>query len=156
MTDIDELADAFLRASRALVAVAARSIQAAPVEVTIPQFRVLVLLASRGDQTVGQLAAELGVNSSNATRLCDRLQQLRLVRRDRSSSDRRLVRIVLTGEGAELLDAVTAYRRSEIREVLSRMPDLDALRAARSMEAFAVAAAEPADRDWVTRGASRG
>lgn len=156
MTDIDELADAFLRASRALVAVAARSIEAAPVEVTIPQFRVLVLLASRGDQTVGQLAAELGVNSSNATRLCDRLQQLRLVRRDRSSSDRRLVRIVLTGEGSEWLDAVTAYRRSEIREVLSRMPDLDALRAARSMEAFAVAAEEPADRDWVTRGASRG
>ena len=150
MAGVDELADAFLTASRVLVAVAVRSIEAAPVEVTLPQFRVLVLVASRGEQTVGQVALELGVNSSNATRVCDRLEQLGLVRRRRSSTDRRVVKVGLTDAGQDLVDAVTQIRRAEIVAVLSRMPDLDAARATRVLEGFATAAQEPEDRYWVT------
>ena len=46
----DELVDTVLAASRALVAVAARSLAAAGDEVTLPQYRALVVLAARGPQ----------------------------------------------------------------------------------------------------------
>ena len=69
----DELADAVLDASRVLVAVAARSLAAAPSDVTLPQYRVLVVLATRGPQRPSDLAAELGVAASSITRMCDRL-----------------------------------------------------------------------------------
>jgi DNA-binding MarR family transcriptional regulator len=144
--DTDELVEAFLEASRALVAVAVRSIAAAPVEVTLPQWRVLVLLSSLGQQTVGELAVELGVNSSNATRVCDRLEQLGLVRRRRSSADRRIVRVALTAEGTRVVEAVVSSRREDVRDVVERMSDLDAARAARALAAFAAVALEPADR----------
>ena len=65
--------DAVLRASRALVAVAARSIAQAGDSVTLPQYRALVALAARGPQRVTDLAEELGVHPSSATRMCDRL-----------------------------------------------------------------------------------
>src|SRR3954471_24051863 len=80
-----DMADAFITVSRALVGIAVRSVNAAPVEVTLTQHRLLVLLATGGDQTVKALAEQLQVNASNASRLCDRLQKLDLVARDRSS-----------------------------------------------------------------------
>ncbi len=46
----DELVDTVLAASRALVAVAARSLAAAGDEVTLPQYRALVVRAAKGPQ----------------------------------------------------------------------------------------------------------
>jgi hypothetical protein len=69
------LVEAFLTASRVLVAVAARSLAAGNAEITLAQHRALVVLASRGAQRIADLAKLLGVNSSNATRNCDRLQR---------------------------------------------------------------------------------
>ena len=64
--------DAVIGASRALVAIAARSLGAAGQDVTLPQYRALVVLASRGPQRVIDLAGFLDVNASTATRMCDR------------------------------------------------------------------------------------
>jgi len=69
----DDLVDTVLAASRALVAVAARSLAAAGDEVTLPQYRALVVLAASGPQGTADLAAALAVNPSTATRMCDRL-----------------------------------------------------------------------------------
>src|ERR1700745_1711626 len=79
----DELVDTVLAASRALVAVAARSLAAAGDEVTLPQYRALVVLAARGPQGTAELAAALAVNPSTATRMCDRLGGQGLIRRQR-------------------------------------------------------------------------
>ena len=46
----DSLTDALLTASRALVAVAARSLAAVDDDVTLPQYRALVVLASQRTQ----------------------------------------------------------------------------------------------------------
>src|SRR3954467_13124765 len=64
---------AVLVASRALVGVAARSLAAFEDVVPLPQYRALVLLASRGEQNVGSLADALGTHPSTTTRLCNRL-----------------------------------------------------------------------------------
>ena len=52
-------------------------------EVTLPQYRALVVLASRGPQRIVDLAGFLDVTASTATRMCDRLVRKGLVRRQR-------------------------------------------------------------------------
>ena len=148
MSHSDDLADAFLTASRALIGLAVRSIEAAPVDVTVAQHRVLVLLAARGDLTIRDLADRLGVNPSNATRYCDRLQRLGLVHRARSVEDGRMVQVRLTQEGQALVTAVTERRRQEIDQVLERMTGPDAIRVVAALRAFNRAAGEVEDRDW--------
>jgi DNA-binding MarR family transcriptional regulator len=144
----EDAADAFLTVSRALVGIAVRSINAAATEVTLSQHRLLVLLATGGDQTVGALAGQLQVNASNASRLCDRLQKLGLVGRDRSSSDGRAVDVSLTPDGSELVETVRAYRRREIQRVLARMARADVDAATTALTAFAEAAHEAGEAQW--------
>ncbi|MGZ6746642.1 MAG: MarR family transcriptional regulator [Nocardioides sp.] len=117
-------------------------------EVTVTQHRVLVVLAARGDQTVGEIAEALGVHPSNATRYTDRLQRLGLVRRSRSDHDGRVVRVALTPAGHDLLQAVTAKRREDVLEVLGRMTSRETTEAVRALQAFSRAAGEAEERDW--------
>lgn len=148
MDTVDELTDAFLSASRALVAVAIRSVDASPVDITVVQHRVLVLLASRGETSVGRIADHLGVNQSNASRICDRLQRLGLLGRARSAEDGRVVRVSLTPDGKRVVDAVTRHRRAEVRAVLERIPEVEADHVIEALAAFTAAAEEPPERDW--------
>ena len=120
----------------------------APVEATPTQHRLLVLLATGGDQTVGALADQLEVNASNASRLCDRLQRLGLVARDRSSTDRRAVHVSLTVAGRDLLEAVRAHRHDDVRRVLAQTSDPDVTASIRALTAFAEAAHEIGEADW--------
>lgn len=145
-----ETADAFITASRALVGLAVRSINTAPVEITVAQHRVLVLLATGGAQTVGELATQLGVNASNASRLCDRLQKLHLVARTRSARDGRAVEVSLTESGRTLLEAVRRTRQRDVQRLLGRMAPADVDCAIRALDAFSTAAQEADEAAWAT------
>ena len=79
----DTTVDAVLTASRALVAVATRSLGSAAEDTTIAQYRALVVVASRGPQRMVDLAGALDVTPSTAGRMCDRLARKDLVRRHR-------------------------------------------------------------------------
>jgi DNA-binding MarR family transcriptional regulator len=138
----DELVDTVLEASRALVAVAARSLAAAGDEVTLPQYRALVVLAARGPQGTAELAAALAVNPSTATRMCDRLVRKGLVRRHRQAGDRRSVRITLTAAGRELVAEVTRRRRAELARLLGALPPSQHEPVIAAFRAFAAAADE--------------
>jgi DNA-binding MarR family transcriptional regulator len=142
------LIDAVLGASRALVAVAARSLAGVAEDVTLPQYRVLVELAARGPQRVAELAGVLGVDPSAATRMTDRLARKQLVHRRRTTEDRRAVRISLTPAGRELVDEVSRRRRSEIAEILERMPHADRHATLAALRAFADTAGEVPEQDW--------
>jgi DNA-binding MarR family transcriptional regulator len=148
VADREDIADAFLTVSRALVGIAIRSVNAAPVDVTLVQHRLLVLLLTGGDQTVGALAEQLEINASNASRLCDRLQKLGLIARDRSSSDGRAVDVSLTAAGRELLGTVRAHRRREIQRVLGHMPRIDVDATVKALTAFGQAAHEAGEAEW--------
>ncbi|WP_230684708.1 MarR family winged helix-turn-helix transcriptional regulator [Cellulomonas sp. JZ18] len=123
--DVEEwdepLVEAFLNASRVLVAVAARSLAAGDTEITLPQYRSLVVLASRGPQRVSDLAVLLAVNTSTATRQCDRLERRGLLERARSSDDRRSVVVSITPVGLALVQRVSDARREEIGRILGSM-----------------------------------
>jgi DNA-binding MarR family transcriptional regulator len=144
----EELVDAVLRASRVLVAVAARSLAAVDHDVTLPQYRALVVLASRGPQRPSELAEALSVHPSTITRLCDRLVTKRLVRRGESAVSRREISIVLTAKGRRLVDAVTERRRAEIALVVAKVPARERAATVRALHALGDAAAEPADAAW--------
>ena len=144
----DELVDAVLGSSRALVAVAARSLANLAEDVTLAQYRFLIELASRGPQRLADLATALGVDRSTATRMCDRLVRKRLVTRRRAQEDRRTVRVSLTGAGAELVAEVSRRRRVEIATIVGRMPAADRDPVVRALRAFADAAGEVPEQDW--------
>lgn len=140
--------DAVLAASRALVAVAARSLADHAEDVTLAQYRVLVELASRGPLRAADLAAALGVDRSTATRMCERLVRKRLVDRRRVSSDRRSVRLSLTPAGRQLVREVTQRRRAEIAKIVRRMPGEGRAPMLAALRAFADAAGELPAQDW--------
>lgn len=65
--------NAVMRATRVLVAVTAQSVAELDERVTLPQLRILVVVAIRGPQNLTAVARSLGVHFSNATRACDKL-----------------------------------------------------------------------------------
>ena len=143
-----EITDALLTASRALVAVAARSLSSVVDDVTLPQYRALVVLASRGPQTVGELADAVAVHDSTATRLCDRLVAKKLVHRAVSRDNRRETLIRLTAAGRLIVDRVTIARRGEIERIVAKIPVSLRQPTVEALAAFSDAAGELADQSW--------
>lgn len=139
--DVDALTDALLAASRLLVAVSARSIASS---ITIPQFRLLVVLDTHGPLKPTALAEHLAVNPSTATRMVDRLVTAGLVSRERSAVSRRELVVRLTTDGAAVVREVTRRRRAEIARIVGRMPPGTRHGLVRALTAFSVAGGEPA------------
>jgi DNA-binding MarR family transcriptional regulator len=140
--ETDAVTEALLIASRALIGVATRSIAESADDVTLPQYRALFVLATRGPQTVGSLADSLSVHPSTATRLCDRLVAKRLVLRKPTPESRREVSVSLAARGRRLVDEVTARRRDDIAAIVRRMPVESRAAAVEALRAFAAAAGE--------------
>ena len=146
------MVDAVLSASRVLVAVAARSLADldGAEDVTLTQYRSLVVLASRGPQGMASLADAVGVTPPTASRLCDRLVRKGLVRRRTDRNDRRQVRVALTEAGRRLVDIVTDRRRREIASLLQAVPE-DARRSVvAGLQLLADSAGEVPEQDWST------
>ena len=144
------MVDAVLSASRVLVAVAARSLADVAEEVTLTQYRTLVVLASRGPQNLAGLAEAVGVTPATATRMCDRLVRKDLIRRRTERDDRRQLRVALTTRGRSLVDAVTVRRRQEIARIMSEIPVEQQAILVQALGRLASAAGEVPEQDWTT------
>lgn len=136
----EQAVDAALAAASVLMRVAARSVIDVEGLVTTPQLRVLMLVATSGPQYLGQVAAELAVHPSNATRTCDKLVKAGYLRRTEDAADRRFVHLALTGEGTRLIEHVLNERRRAITDVLSALSADDRDGVAAAFTAFAAAA----------------
>ena len=148
MTVRDDLTEAFVTASRALVGMAVHSVSAAPVDLTVAQFRLLVLLAEE-ERSIGDIGAHLGVNQSNASRHCDRLQRQGLVERRRLETDARVVVVVLTDEGRAVVDAVMDQRRDDVRRLLGAISPRQGKAMVEALQAFNRAAHELDEAPWM-------
>jgi DNA-binding MarR family transcriptional regulator len=144
----DDAVDAVLYASRTLIAVATHSLGASAEEITIAQYRALVVLASRGPQRMVDLAGALGVLPSTAGRMCDRLVRKKLISRHRARTDRRAVRVSVTAAGRQVVDQATVRRRQLIAEVLARLSPARQRAVGEALRAFGAAAGEVPDRHW--------
>ncbi|WP_084962869.1 MarR family winged helix-turn-helix transcriptional regulator [Thermoactinospora rubra] len=143
MQELDMVSSAVLTGSRVLVAIAARSLAAVEERVTLPQFRMLVVLSGHGETKLVTMAELLDVNSSTAMRMADRLAAAGLIVREVNPDNRRETLMRLTPEGRRLVDEVTARRRAEIDSIVSRMAPEHRRALVEAMAAFNEAAGEP-------------
>jgi DNA-binding MarR family transcriptional regulator len=139
---------ALMRASRAFVGLTVRALGQVGTDVTLPQFRALVVLASRGSLRSVDIAEELQVNPSTATRMTDRLAAKGLVRRVRSTDDRRVVRLRLTRAGQEIVERVMAQRRTALERIVAETAEVWRPEVTEALTAFAQAAGETPEQDW--------
>lgn len=140
--DVAALTSAFLVASRLLVAISARSLAATEERVTLPQFRMLVLMSTYGETNLVTLADRLAVNPSTALRMVDRLVEGGFVSRRANPDSRREVLLSLSQAGRQVVDAVTARRREDITGVVRKMSPRDRAGMVRALRAFAAAGGE--------------
>lgn len=117
-------------------------------DVTLVQFRSLVVLASRGPQRTADLASTLGIAPSTVTRMCDRLVRKGLVRRFRRAADRRATWVALTEAGQNLVGEVMRNRRKAISQLVRAMQIEDPEAFAGMLNAFVEAAGEVPESRW--------
>lgn len=141
---IDGLVGALLTASRVLVGISAHSLADVEHTVTLPQFRMLVVLQSHGDINLTGAADALGVHPSTAMRMIDRLLGAGLVNRGDNPTNRREVVLSLTPAGHDLVSHASQRRRAELARVVRRMPEGRRLELIAALTDFADAAGEPA------------
>ncbi|MBX9394242.1 MarR family transcriptional regulator [Streptomyces sp. TRM72054] len=143
MDDVDAVTRAVLTASRLLVAVSARSLAAVEERVTLPQFRMLVVLSTRGATKLVALADLLQVAPSTAMRMVDRLIAAGLADRQHNPVNRRETLLQLTEEGRRTVEDVTARRRAEIAAIVERLTSTQRLALVDALAAFNEAGEEP-------------
>jgi DNA-binding MarR family transcriptional regulator len=148
----DDPREATLTTSRALLGVVARSLIEAVEIVSLPQFRVLVILASSGPMRTGALAQRVGAVPSTFTRFVDRMVKDGWVHRGQSPDSRREVLIHLSERGERLVADVTDRRRHEIAAILARLSPEDRRAVGRAFAIFAAAAGEPPPEDLLLLG----
>lgn len=149
---LHEEVESVLRASRALLGVVARSVAEALESVTLPQFRVLVVLASSGPTPIGALAAKLGSTPSTFSRFLDRMEEAGLVARQPSPGSRREVLVALRPRGATIVEDATQRRRGAMAEILARLDTAQRGALASALDAFSHAAEEPAPETLLVLG----
>lgn len=132
-TSADELA-AFEVATRDLVGLALRSVEA--LEVSLSQFRLLLVLHERGPSSSTQCAQALGVLGSSVTRLADRLHASGHLVRVGDPANRSVVALELTDSGRRLVRQVSSRRRRELRRVLDRLDPVQRAACAATLEAM--------------------
>jgi DNA-binding MarR family transcriptional regulator len=117
-TSTDELV-AFEVATRDLVGVALRSVE--HLEVSLPQYRLLLLLHGLGRASSTKCAEALGVAGSSVTRLADRLHASGHLVRGVDPDNRSVVTLELTNSGRRVVRQVTTRRRRQLSRVLDRL-----------------------------------
>ncbi|WP_433204004.1 MarR family winged helix-turn-helix transcriptional regulator [Dactylosporangium sp. CS-047395] len=151
MTTTDPIVEALLSVSRAMVALAARNLATLGADVTLPQYRTLVLLAGAGPQRSAVLARELGVAPSTLTRMCDRLVRKSLVHRFHRHNDRRSIWLGLTPAGRDLVGVVMEARRRELETIVHAAGLSADAHDLAVLHDFVRASGELPDREWWTR-----
>lgn len=147
-----DVLDATLTASRALLGVVARSVAAALDVVTLPQFRILVVLTATGPLRIGALAERMHAVPSTFSRTIDRMVAAGWVQRSASPDSRREVMIDVSLAGRELVDRVTDRRRRELATVLDGMSATERAAVLAGFSAFTQSAGEPSADDLLILG----
>jgi DNA-binding MarR family transcriptional regulator len=111
--------------------------------VTSHQVTLLWLVRSRPGLSLRELAEEEGISPPSLSGHVDRLEAAGLLRRVRSSDDRRRVGLELTPEGRALLKRVRTRRTTWLAGRLARLTDEELERIERALPALGTLLEEP-------------
>jgi DNA-binding MarR family transcriptional regulator len=107
------------RAAVRTLARLARMLEHACEELTLPQYRLLAMVAS-GDERASQLAGRLALSRPTVTSVVDGLVERGLLARSELAVDRRVVRLTLTPPGHAALAATEAAMAGELAGLVER------------------------------------
>jgi len=110
------------------------------VDLTMPQFKVLLFLFIEGPARMGVLASALGVSMTTVTGIIGRLVRQRLVVRRSGDEDRRIVVCELSVKGRRLIMRLWEQRQARVRSLLSRIATADLRLVSAGLEAILNAA----------------
>src|SRR6202158_2248685 len=110
------------------------------VDLTMPQLKALMCVASNNGAPSGHIARRLGVGLSTVTGIVDRLADHDPVTRQEDPDDRRVTMVLPTLRGRTLVDELTRYRDEAITALLSRL-DADQLQVVETAFTYLAAAA---------------
>lgn len=133
---------AFHDTGRDLIGIALRSLDEFAPSISLPKFRMLLVLGELGRVPSGRLAGALGVSASSVTRMADRLVDEGLVSRAPGEHSRSVVALELTQAGHATVDRVVSWRHDELRRLLSGLEPSALAAATDALERFATAASE--------------
>jgi DNA-binding MarR family transcriptional regulator len=122
------------------VALTERAVSEEGVELTLAQWRVLVILGEAEEgATVKEIAGRMSSNHSAVSRFVARMRRRGLVWANKDDRDARVTRVRLTVEGRGLRTAVLERREGYLRAVLDQAGAIDSdtlKRIARSLVSF--------------------
>ena len=135
-------AEVLQAATRVLAGVALRSLEALDSAVTLPQFRLLAVLAGPEPVPTGQAARTLGLDPSTVTRLADRMVSAGHVTRGTSPQHRGVVTLELTASGRDLVASADAWRRHELARIMARLSGPEQAAVTAALELLVAAAGD--------------
>lgn len=94
-------------------------------DITMPQFKAMLLLWYLQRARVGVLAEQLGVHLSNVSGILDRLVEAGFVCREEDATDRRLVVSRLTPKGESTLARLYGNRSAHLRARLDALSEAE-------------------------------
>ncbi|MDL4814440.1 MarR family winged helix-turn-helix transcriptional regulator [Actinomadura opuntiae] len=124
-------------AARALMGVWHQARRAVAGHLSPVQLDAMEIVADVPGITLGQLAEELQMLPSSASRLCGRLETASLLRRAPGRADRRRIALHLTADGTDLLNDLRRRRSTDLQAVLEHMTGEERDRLQNGLDAFA-------------------
>src|SRR6516162_7944577 len=112
-------------------------------EITPEQYWLLRLLRRNDALSISELAEALGVTGSSVTTACKRLEKAGLVTRERQQDDERMVRVMLTPQGHEHVEAWQLRRRKIVEQWLAGLEPQEQVMLQHLLERLLEAAGQP-------------
>ncbi len=149
---IDPPSLATILASRSLLGFVVRSLSPALEELTLVQFRALVVIDSMAPVRMADLAERVGVHPSTLSRTVDRLVAGGWAERVPVEGNRREVHVEPTAKGRAMVAEVTRRRRTDIARSLATLSEQEQEAVRTGMELFAAAAGEAGPEELLELG----
>ena len=103
-------------------------------QITGPQLVTLLCVVEQGPLTTTEIGRHVHLSNSTVVGILDRLEAKELVRRERSTRDRRLVHVDATDKARELAASAPSPLQDVFADALHRLPELEQTAIALSLE----------------------
>ena len=99
--------------------------QTVDLDISLPQFNLLRLIALKGTHHVRQIASFLGVSQAAASKNVDKLVRMGLINREVQQQDRRAVSLSLTVRGKNVVQKYEVHKEEKLRSVLNQFSEAE-------------------------------
>ncbi len=103
-------------------------------KITAPQMICLYSVQRNGKMTLSELAGNVNLGKSTINGIVDRLEEKKLLVRQRCTKDRRKVYVVITEAGSKLTQSAPSLLQDRLATELKKLPELEQAAIALSLE----------------------